>query len=372
MAADNKSTSRAVSTTAATQWPSPDTVRAIGEQAQRLSTFVRDTLPTTAARRPFGAFYPPGPVMPELDRLTYLFYGRTLQDFEDDRIEWARLGWWASQARWIVATPGPHDFPGLAQHLARPERVIAHFHADYLGWRAPVPSHVGALFNATVTLRVYFGQIVFARSHWIQAGDWLREEVQSRMVGLACHPQSQLGPWFEGEFCRMPSYLLRPPDRFAAPSQLKGPLPVPDEIRRCGTFDSPKTDGIPVEWLDTIDHHAAKLLAALDSRTVDKRTGAQPAGTSGADSSQCRLKPSHEKAYSQYKAAIAREPRLAEATDQEVYEYVRDNLLDDGERLPKLETWTRHVRAGRTANGERKNQPRAGRVGRSVVRAHEI
>ncbi len=263
MAADNESTSRAVSTTAATQWPSPDTVRAIGEQAQRLSTFVRDTLPTTAARRPFGAFYPPGPVLPELDRLTYLFYGRTLQDFEDDRIEWARLGWWASQAGWIVATPGPHDFPGLAQQLARPERVIAHFHADYLGWRAPVPSHVGALFNATVTLRVYFGQIVFARGHWIQAGDWLRDEIQSRIVGLTCHPQSQLGPWFEGEFCRMPSYLLRPPDRFAVPSQLKGPLPVPDEIRRCGTFDNPKTDGIPVEWLDAIDHHAAKLLAAL-------------------------------------------------------------------------------------------------------------
>jgi hypothetical protein len=124
-----------------------------------------------------------------------------------------------------------------------------------------VPAHVDAIFSAVATLRVYFGQIVFSRSHWIRAGDWLRNEIQSRMVGLACHSDAQLGSWFNEELCRAPLYILREPG--LPPGRLDQPLPIPAEIERCGTFDAPKTEGVPVEWLDAIDHYATKLLAAL-------------------------------------------------------------------------------------------------------------
>jgi len=85
-----------------------------------------------------------------------------------------------------------------------------------------------------------------------------------------------------------------------------------------------------------------------------------------------RLKPSQQKAYSQYQAAIHQEPRLANATDKEVYKYVEANLLDDGEALPKVETWISYVQKARSAEGKQKNQPRSGRTGRSIVRSSQL
>jgi hypothetical protein len=93
-------------------------------------------------------------------------------------------------------------------------------------------------------------------------------------------------------------------------------------------------------------------------------------GTEGA--SRPSLSPSRQKAYSQYLHAIQQDTALAGATDRDVYDWLENNL-DDGEDLPTFATWGKYVREARSAAGENKNRPRAGRdTGRSIVRPDQI
>jgi hypothetical protein len=242
------------------QWPDVETVRAIGEQTRKVSEFIRDALPTTAGKRLFAANAMPS-LIAELDRLTYLFYGRTLADYDSDANRSAKLGWWISLAGWIVATPGTKEHPSLAYHLRPGVQDDAIIHTRYVGWNIPVPQHCDAIWNALATLRVYFGQIVFHRDYWIRQGAWLRNEIQSHAVGLACQPGAQLSPWFDAELCRAPMFALHGP-HLASPL-LERPPAVPETIHQYGTFEAPKTEGVPVEWLDELDHYATKLSAAI-------------------------------------------------------------------------------------------------------------
>ena len=83
-----------------------------------------------------------------------------------------------------------------------------------------------------------------------------------------------------------------------------------------------------------------------------------------------RLPPAAEKAYQSYDAAIKQNPDLS--TDQEVYERLTE-YGDPDYGLPSFETWSRHLRSGRTFYDAHKNTPRAGRAhGPSIVRANEI
>lgn len=126
------------------------------------------------------------------------------------------------------------------------------------------------------------------------------------------------------------------------------------------------------------DEQIARLERAINtvaSMTVDGEASSLELAEDGSGNyrrKHNRLKPSQQKAYNQYKAAIEREPRLAEATDKEVYEYVEANLLDDGETLRKVDTWKSYVQKARSAEGKRKNQPRVGRTGRSIARAKDL
>ena len=240
---------------------------------------IRDTMPTTERRLPFGPNALPT-VLTELDRLTYLFYGRTLDDFESDQRRWRGLGWPFSLAGWIVATPGPHDWPSLDAELAE-SPIMLWCHNQYPGWDARVHLHGDALFSALATLRVYFGQIVFSRGEWAPIGERLRREVLDLSGGS---DPASIGPWFNGGYCRSPLYLLRFLNPNAPPATLKGPLPVPEEIARCGRHDSPTTDGIPIEWLHSLEHHASKLAAAVHAQSIaanhsasEDRTSAQAA-----------------------------------------------------------------------------------------------
>jgi hypothetical protein len=77
------------------RWPPKEIVAAIPDQALRLCQIIRELLPTTApdsiGKLPFRTNAEPA-VYTELDKLTYLFYGRTLDDFNTDRLEERRLG----------------------------------------------------------------------------------------------------------------------------------------------------------------------------------------------------------------------------------------------------------------------------------------
>jgi hypothetical protein len=80
------------------------------------------------------------------------------------------------------------------------------------------------------------------------------------------------------------------------------------------------------------------------------------------------LAPSRKKAYSQYLWALNENASLEGGTDQEVYDFVRDHLLEEGEKLPTFASWGKYLREARAAVGAGKNSPRAGRnPGRSII-----
>jgi hypothetical protein len=84
-------------------------------------------------------------------------------------------------------------------------------------------------------------------------------------------------------------------------------------------------------------------------------------------------KPSEIKAYGQWKMAIEQNPELNGAIDEKIYEWVRDNMLDDGEKLPVKGTWKRQLRTARSYHGKRKNETRINRPhGKSIVQENQI
>ena len=86
-----------------------------------------------------------------------------------------------------------------------------------------------------------------------------------------------------------------------------------------------------------------------------------------------KLKPCELKAYMQYKKAIEQNPKLCSAIDKEVYNWVKDNVLDEGEKLPSFATWQRQLRTVRKHNGDQKNESRIARPhGKSIVMEGEI
>jgi hypothetical protein len=82
--------------------------------------------------------------------------------------------------------------------------------------------------------------------------------------------------------------------------------------------------------------------------------------------SDATLRPSEEKAYQSYKHAIDKKPEFADATDQEIHDWLNENGIEEYSP-PAFDTWARHVRAGRKHYGTSKNTPRAGRTSKSAI-----
>jgi hypothetical protein len=78
-------------------------------------------------------------------------------------------------------------------------------------------------------------------------------------------------------------------------------------------------------------------------------------------------------AYQSYEYAVSKKEELADATDNAVYNWLKENGTPEGYELPKnCDTWKRHVRAGRKCYGKQKNTRRAGRQGRSTIKSDKI
>lgn len=92
---------------------------------------------------------------------------------------------------------------------------------------------------------------------------------------------------------------------------------------------------------------------------------------SSCDAPAGQLSPSRKRAYALYRIAIVKVPRLEGGTDEEVYRWIRENLEE--EAVPRFQTWARYVRDVRAVRGERKHNPRHGRMGGgSIVHGDEI
>lgn len=112
-------------------------------------------------------------------------------------------------------------------------------------------------------------------------------------------------------------------------------------------------------------------VAGLGVGGLDADQKRPPAG--GSEKSEGKVPPpSRRRAYGQYLDAIRRNPELANATDRDVYNAVKEQL-DTGERLPTFATWSKYVRECRTYHDTNKNGSRASREhSKSVVRCDEI
>jgi hypothetical protein len=106
---------------------------------------------------------------------------------------------------------------------------------------------------------------------------------------------------------------------------------------------------------------------------ADGDSDSQPPATGTREKDEgATLAPSRQKAYGQYLDAVRRNPELANATDRDVYDAVKEQL-DSGETLPSFATWTRYLRDARDYHDANKSKSRAGREhGKSVVRRDEI
>ena len=75
--------------------------------------------------------------------------------------------------------------------------------------------------------------------------------------------------------------------------------------------------------------------------------------------------------YSMYEVAAQ---QLENPTDQEAYNWIKDQLKGEGvdHKLLRFGTWSRYLRDARNYLGTSKNTPRSGRTGRSIVSEKDI
>ena len=125
-----------------------------------------------------------------------------------------------------------------------------------------------------------------------------------------------------------------------------------------------------VRELQGVIRHAAQDSRGGEIGPDDLKLDAGPAPAAEAER---KLPLSRERAYRAYLDAIRRNPALASATDKEVFRWLKHDEAGEDDGLPgDGETFCRYLREARACYDARKNTPRAGRSGRSVVRAHEV
>jgi two-component system NtrC family response regulator len=102
----------------------------------------------------------------------------------------------------------------------------------------------------------------------------------------------------------------------------------------------------------------------------DLKLDAAPAPAAEAER---KLPLSRERAYRAFLDAVRREPSLKDGTDAEVFRWLKADGRGEDDGLPaSCETFQRYLREARAHYDAHKNTPRAGRTGRSVVRADEV
>lgn len=234
----------------ASQWPSKQQLLRIAKTTVELSAMFR------RQRRAFSR-QNIETVHTAIEKLDYLFHGRTLDDYRSDRELWKAGDWPFSLARWVVATPGPLDClpPGLVSACSEntgPRLPIPG--DDIVGWDNDVTACYRSIFAALSVVKCYFGhEPVFSINKWMYgrladhvpriAGSPCDEDVLGRLV-----PEGASRTIVWGE-------LLDSEDRAKYPA----------EIQKLGKWNeahgSPTT--VPEQWLDSLDEHSEELRGAI-------------------------------------------------------------------------------------------------------------
>jgi len=121
----------------------------------------------------------------------------------------------------------------------------------------------------------------------------------------------------------------------------------------------------------TIELSLDPVQAERDPESVHTRESESPASKNGA--SEETSPPRLVRAWNLYQEAMTEKPELAAKTDRDVYEWIAENLIENGDPgLPEFATFSRYIREGRLRTGQQKHQPRGGRTGRSVVHRNSV
>jgi len=113
------------------------------------------------------------------------------------------------------------------------------------------------------------------------------------------------------------------------------------------------------------------VLDDVDRVPEDEQATEKPAATATEEITRPpkRLKPCEKEAYEAYEHACG-ELRY-DARNKEAYEWLQEYGLAEYD-LPQFESWIRYLSAARRYHGTQRKKPRAGRIGRSVVRQDQV
>jgi len=126
------------------KFPRTEIIHAMPDAAKRLCEYLRNFVPTTATnslgQSDFGKKWVGNDVTAELDRFTYLFYGRTTADYERDHKE-AMARWLYPVEGWIIATPTEEE----REELAKCGDCVQVMHNTYAAWPNQVTRCIDSL-----------------------------------------------------------------------------------------------------------------------------------------------------------------------------------------------------------------------------------
>lgn len=139
---------------------------------------------------------------------------------------------------------------------------------------------------------------------------------------------------------------------------------LPDHYRECQVKSPMLGVKTAKELLGRCLQACSQLPAGLQYETAADSGDDE---TKSEDDEPRELKLIYEKAYRQY---LLIEEVNGKVTDEQAYELLKQGAKDGTEDvLHSLETWKRYLREARRYYQTQKNSPRAGRTGRSIVKA---
>ncbi|MCA9238518.1 MAG: hypothetical protein KDA44_23765, partial [Planctomycetales bacterium] len=291
------------------RWPSAATLLAISRQSMELVDLIRACQPKDAVARAWRNA-DIDIIRTECRRLTYLFSGRTNEEYNQDLQIIRDLDYEPTLTALIAATPGScesPEFPSICDELKQ-KAVAAKIvecpggikieqdadgaedadssnivrRPDAAGWSASISKRYDNLFVATADLRVYFGEFVFARNTWWSGMNWLLRHEMTDCK--ACEEQhSPLLKWFSGSTCRVPLYfqnLRRDFQNLPRVGRLTGVnyQRLSPKVEAHGAWWEHKTESVPEEWLVAAEYSADLLANKVRDQEAPPALGASGAG----------------------------------------------------------------------------------------------
>ena len=231
------------------KWPSAQQLACIAETSRALAETLR------RYSRSFSRQGAPwiNEIHTAMERLDYLFHGRSLENYERDQKRWWPSSLYCSLARWIVATPGENECLTSEFFLDRPMFTTG---PDIVGWNREVKCPYNAIFHGLSVLKCFFDhEPVFAINKWSRPRQPLLQNIRRRIPYLESGALEELVPEL---LCRRVIW--------GAPLNGTDAPKYPPEIQELGRLEksSARTAPIPESWIDSLFQFSAELRETIE------------------------------------------------------------------------------------------------------------